>query len=567
MAVIRKQRDPAARAAIPTRPQAVDTPADAAIPPVAEDHQTLADLQLRLAEAAWAACDHPRALHAAIEARRHFEAAGDLRRTGEALNRLALYYSGVGNPAAANESALEAIRILAPLGEGAALAAAHAALARLALLDCRLPDAVGSAEHALDIALRTGAPSVRIESLATVGLAMVLQGEREGVARVREAVALALQHELAWPSIRANGMLWRTLLLTEGSDAELREIHQRQMAFARRFSYTWAATPLDTWYAFDEGDWDRALELAELVTREFHEVREELIVACVQTARSGPPAAGSIEAILRRLHAEAATQRATCALAVQVMLLADDLRAVLEHAEGIVDFTGDGHTQPDVDVAIVCALFAAVSLADHSAADRWEKLALLEAHPVQAKSKKGRRAYALAERAARGCEIESALSLFAQSADHFRGVGGSVIGQTLPRLRRAEVFLSRGSGADYQAAAAEVAAVDALWQKAKAPYFLTRLRAWAIARGLHVARGEQPVSPQTRTAPVRLTTREREVAALVAQGLTNHDIADALTISERTVEGHVESVLRKLDFRSRSQVAVWVAGAEPVRTY
>jgi DNA-binding CsgD family transcriptional regulator len=567
MAVTRKQRDPAARAAIPTQPQAVAAPADAAVPPVAEDHQTLADLQLRLAEAAWAACDHPRALRAAIDARRHFEAAGDLRRTGEALNRLALYYSGVGNPAAANESALEAIRILAPLGEGADLAGAHAALARLALLDSRLSDAVGSAEHALDIALRTDAASVRIESLATAGLAMVLQGELDGVARVREGVALALQHELAWPSIRANSMLWRTLLLTEGSEAELREIHQRQMALARRFSYTWAATPLETWYAFDEGDWDRALELAELVTREFHEVREELIVACVQTARSGPPAPGSIEMILRRLHAKAATERATCALAVQVMLLADSLPAVLEHAEGIVDFTGDGHAQPDVDVAITCALFAAVSLADHSAAGRWEKLALREAHPYQARSRKGRRAYALAERAARGRETGSALNLFAESADDFKGVGGSIIGRTLPRLRRAELLLSRGSGADYQAAAAEVAAVEALWEKAKAPYFLTRLHAWAVARGLHVARGEQLASPQARSAPVRLTSREREVAALVAQGLTNHDIAEGLTISERTVEGHVESILRKLDFRSRSQVAVWVAGAEPVRTY
>lgn len=567
MAVSRKQRDPAAHAAIPTQARAIEAPTDAATPPVAEDHQTLADLQLRLAESAWAACDHPRALHAAMEARRHFEAAGDVRRTGEALNRLALYYSGVGNPAAANESALEAIRILAPLGEGADLAAAHAALARLALLDCRLCDAVASAERAFDIALRTEAPSVRIEALATAGLAMVLQGKLEGVARAREAVALALQHELAWPSIRANGMLWRTLLLTEGSEAELREIHQRQMALARRFSYTWGATPLETWYAFDEGDWDRALQLAELVTREFHEVREELIVACIQTARSGPPAAGAIEAILRRLHAEAATQRATCALAAQAMLLADDLRAVIEHAEGVVDFTGDGHTQPDVDVAITCALFAAVSLADHSAAERWEKLALLEAHPHQAKSKKGRRAYALAERAARGGALEPALDHFAESAEHFRGVGGSIVGQTLPRLRRAEILLSRRSGADYQAAAAEVAAVEALWQKAKAPYFLTRLHAWAVARGLRVARGEHAVSPQTRSAPVRLTSREREIAALLAQGLTNHDIAEALTISERTVEGHVESILRKLEFRSRSQVAVWVAGAEPVRRY
>jgi predicted ATPase/DNA-binding CsgD family transcriptional regulator len=57
-----------------------------------------------------------------------------------------------------------------------------------------------------------------------------------------------------------------------------------------------------------------------------------------------------------------------------------------------------------------------------------------------------------------------------------------------------------------------------------------------------------------------LTGRERDVALLIAEGLSNQQIADALVLSRRTVEGHVERLLRKLEVRSRTQVAVWVAG-------
>ena len=55
----------------------------------------------------------------------------------------------------------------------------------------------------------------------------------------------------------------------------------------------------------------------------------------------------------------------------------------------------------------------------------------------------------------------------------------------------------------------------------------------------------------------RLTRREREVAALVARGLSNRQIASELHLSERTIGNHVSMILRKLGFASRAQVAAW----------
>jgi predicted ATPase/DNA-binding CsgD family transcriptional regulator len=65
-----------------------------------------------------------------------------------------------------------------------------------------------------------------------------------------------------------------------------------------------------------------------------------------------------------------------------------------------------------------------------------------------------------------------------------------------------------------------------------------------------------------------LTRREAEVAALVARGLTNRDIAARLVLSVRTVEVHVDHILTKLGFHSRTQLAAWAyeAGLRPEDT-
>jgi pimeloyl-ACP methyl ester carboxylesterase len=56
----------------------------------------------------------------------------------------------------------------------------------------------------------------------------------------------------------------------------------------------------------------------------------------------------------------------------------------------------------------------------------------------------------------------------------------------------------------------------------------------------------------------RLTARELEVAGLVAEGLTNQAIARRLSVAPRTAEAHVENIRRKLQVRSRAQIAAWV---------
>ena len=59
------------------------------------------------------------------------------------------------------------------------------------------------------------------------------------------------------------------------------------------------------------------------------------------------------------------------------------------------------------------------------------------------------------------------------------------------------------------------------------------------------------------TSPLDLTSRERDVVALLAVGLTNRQIAERLIVGNRTVESHVRSALGKLGFRSRFQLAEW----------
>jgi DNA-binding CsgD family transcriptional regulator len=68
---------------------------------------------------------------------------------------------------------------------------------------------------------------------------------------------------------------------------------------------------------------------------------------------------------------------------------------------------------------------------------------------------------------------------------------------------------------------------------------------------------KKPATRSNPKSPGKLTGREGEIAALIAEGKSNLEIAESLVLSKRTVETHITNILTKLDFSSRAQVAVW----------
>ena len=81
----------------------------------------------------------------------------------------------------------------------------------------------------------------------------------------------------------------------------------------------------------------------------------------------------------------------------------------------------------------------------------------------------------------------------------------------------------------------------------------------AIAYGLSDEDAVAPAEATRAHGPGEaLTAREREVADLVARGLTNRRIAEELVISKQTADRHVSNILGKLGLASRAQLASWV---------
>jgi len=84
-------------------------------------------------------------------------------------------------------------------------------------------------------------------------------------------------------------------------------------------------------------------------------------------------------------------------------------------------------------------------------------------------------------------------------------------------------------------------------------HYVTSTDVIALGLGLGSVHGER------RDVQGPLTKRKLEVAALIEAGLSNRAIAERLVVAKRTADGHVERILAKLGFTSRSQVAAWMS--------
>ncbi|MGO4235485.1 ATP-binding protein [Pseudarthrobacter sp. YAF2] len=107
---------------------------------------------------------------------------------------------------------------------------------------------------------------------------------------------------------------------------------------------------------------------------------------------------------------------------------------------------------------------------------------------------------------------------------------------------------------------------DALGQKAFDLAYAEGFQTDASDLLLQEAAGQDGISGPEPDTAVRLTRREKEVAALLGRGLSNREIASELTISPRTAETHVENILAKFGLENRAQMAAAWARLHPDST-
>jgi len=534
-----------------------------------DDEPGLGALQLRLADAAFLAAAPRRALRAAEEARRWFEKRGDVRAVGLALTSVASYLWFLGEPRAARQVADDAARRLEPLGKSEELAFAYAQIARFAYLDLDFSVAVERGERAVELASETEALSIEVDALVTLGTTTTWLGQSQGVVVLREAIDLASAHDLVGAAVRGLYNLGGSIAATGPTAAEARRVQEEMFTYARRHGYrNEVVIGEEASCAFADGDWDSALKLIQEARGEsFVSPQLQLLEAFIHTGREGSEQSlALLDPPRRRLHEASAMHKLIGAnLLGRAEFLAGNARATLEDLEGVA-----GHEWrmlgPEVDEAAVCAIAAAIALDDSAARDRWIEFALADEAGPRRVAGRAKRAFAQAEHAANEGDLESAIRDLSQSADLFK-LSAMRFGETLARRRRVELLVKRNAAGDRQAAQAEVTTILPYWRKAKATWYLGQLERWARDVGLDFPVETPAAAPSpTRPARSRLTARERHVAELVATGLSNKEIAEKLVISERTAEGHVEHILGKLGFRSRSQIASWQAGGDPIRS-
>ena len=539
------------------------------------DPAILAALRLQLAQAARFGHEFRRGLEVADMARELYVSLGDAVGATTALTCMANCHMGSGHFEDAARYADEAVRTSAPLGGGPELTEAFRTSTAVAWFERDYARVHDKGEEAIRLGRECGAFNDLVQAMTLVGTITALEGRvDEGLARIREAVAIALEKNILEAADFALIYLGLALSHLGAPRLERRAAFDERVRRCRERGYRNDATLwTEIELAFVDGDWDALFALATDPQETIWSNFSALIVSFAGAAREGPK--GFLERAKdarRRILASGLPHWASEASPTATLFwLAGDAPATLEQAEVLAAYAA----RPDasrfpywannryVGPVAIFALLAAERLGDTAAIERWTALMCRGEFAHEPHTFTAGRVFAHARRAARDGRLDDALTLLAE-VELLLAEGELPFALTVTRLERADLLLRRGSSGDRAAAGEELAAAVPYWERAKAKWYLAQLRRWAARRKLafpsapvqrsarNVTRGARPASPLSR--------REREVAELVAEGMTNAEIADRLTITVRTAEGHVEHIRNKLGFHSRVQIGAWVAG-------
>jgi DNA-binding CsgD family transcriptional regulator/tetratricopeptide (TPR) repeat protein len=457
---------------------------------------------------------HDEAVDAWNDALAIYRRAGDTRKEGEILSRLArpLWYL-TRNPEA-EAAATAALRVLEPLSPGLELGWAYSELGRLRMLAYQHEAAIDWAGKALSIAEPLNDAGLLAHALNSRGVARIGLGNPSGRDDLERSLRVALEAKLEDQAGRAYSNLvyvtlaeFQTTLTEKWMEEGIAYTLDHDVETYRLCLLAWR--PLLLFY---QGRWSEATDIAEALLRQrelspLYRLQALLALGRVRARRGDPEADDALDP----------------ALAIACPRVDLDRRARLRAARAEAAWLAGDRSRAAAEAH---AEYAAVM----AAGDRWltgelafwlwrtgELPAVPHVAEPFAQQIAGDWAGAAASWQALGCPYEAARAL-ADSCDE-------------STLRQALVEFNR------------------LGARPMVTTVTRKLRELGVRT---IARGPRPT---TRANPAQLTSREMEIWRLLPEGLRNVEIADRLSLSPKTVDHHISSILMKLGVRSRIEAA------------
>jgi DNA-binding CsgD family transcriptional regulator len=479
--------------------------------------ETLPPDQHALLLEAWSyECYLTEQLNEAVEGRQaaiaHWRTIGDHLKEGENLRWLSRLLWFIGQNAAAWEAAEQAIRILEGLPRDSQLAMAYSNRAQLHMLAQQNAQAIVWGEKAIELAEQVEDTATLSHALNNIGTARIFAGQQDGWAQLKRSLQLAQEAGLEEHVARAYTNLAsgavRHYQLSAASrylDVGITYCIEHDLDSWRIYMSGWRSVAL-----FHQGYWSEATAAADQVLHHPHvstvsRIQALVILGRVRARRGDPGVADALDLALEIAAPTRELQRIgqVRAARAEAAWLSGDMEKTQEEAGAVYD------------LAIQCQdrfLSGELALWLWRAGDRGAPQAnAAEPFSLQVA---GKWSEAAASWRTLGCPYEAAQAL-ADSGDE-------------TALRQAFTEFER-LGA-YPAAAA-------------VSRRLRELGAQSVPRGAR---------PTTRTNPAHLTARELEILRLIADGLRNAAIAERLSLSPKTVDHHVSSILSKLGVNTRT---------------